>query len=105
MDDGLRMEVIDNAGLVFIDLHGTLRHSEADQLVAAAKEVLAGRPRNLQLGLLRLGLLQYGGLAALLEVRMLAAAANVPLQLLGLSLQARRLLDLTGLLEAFDIIE
>lgn len=104
VEQGLTAQVMDHQGLVLLDLSGALTALEAPILFDAVDRVLEARPRNLQLGMAAVTLLDSGGIQALVRVSALAGDAAVPIQLLGPPWQIRRLIEVCGLGSVFTII-
>lgn len=103
--DGVVLEVVDHDGFVLVEVAGELTAEEAPPLLDAAGRVIDTSPRNLQLRLQHVTFMDSGGLQALVRVRQRAAAAGVPMQLVGLSRAVRRVLEVTNMVGVFDVVE
>ena len=104
-DAGLIVEVWNHDGIVLLDLSGELTATETPALLDADETVIRRSAGNLQLGLRHVTFIDSAGLEALIQARERATTAELPMQLLGLSVRVRRLLEITGLKGLFDVIE
>lgn len=102
---GLTINVWSHDGIVLLDLSGSLTSLEGPALLDALETAILRSARNLQLGLRNVTFIDSSGLQALVRVRERAAAAELPLQLLTPSVRVRRILEVTGLKRAFDLVE
>ncbi|MGW7460656.1 STAS domain-containing protein [Streptomyces sp. NPDC054797] len=97
----LRLTRTDTAGAVRIELHGDFDYQDADRLLDAVTEVLAGpgRLRDLHVDCTDMAGVDSSGLAVLLMIRRRTDAAGVRLHLAGRPPALERILQVTGTLK------
>ncbi|MFE6165789.1 STAS domain-containing protein [Streptomyces sp. NPDC056486] len=97
----LRLTTVDTEDTVRIELHGDLDHDNADHLLHAVTDKLAGHPRlgDLHLHCAGLDVIDSMGLSILLMIHRRTSAAGVRLHLDDRTAKLDRLLTLTGTLD------
>lgn len=105
-DDGpLRVVTAHQGDGVVVALAGDLDLSTAPSLLRRLQALVCLPIESLTLDLRDLAFLDSTGVSTLIEARRSAREHHVALRLVGLPDQARQVLDLTGVLELFDIAD
>ena len=104
MPAGLRLERITSADEVVVLVHGEIDIASADRVRDEVVHAASSKPARLVVDFGGVSFVDSSGLSALVEARDLVAGVT-SLLLRGVDRSLRRLLELSGLIGEFDVLD
>ncbi|MCU1503173.1 MAG: anti-sigma factor antagonist [Ilumatobacteraceae bacterium] len=99
LDSTLTVQVFYDGGLTRLVANGEIDASSANTFEAAANQALAEAPSAIQIDLSDVGFIDSSGLRAIIGLSNRSRDQHVDLSVSGLSAAARRVLEITGLID------
>ncbi len=100
MDSSLTVSIVYNGAITRLVAVGEIDASSANTFEAAANQALAERPEAIQIDLAAVSFIDSSGLRAIIALSNRANDQHVPCSVTGLSSAARRVLEITGLIDS-----
>jgi anti-anti-sigma factor len=99
LDSTLTVQVTYDGGVTRLIAHGEIDASSANTFEAAANQALAEAPQAIEIDLAEVGFIDSSGLRAIIALSNRSREQRVAISVTGLSAAARRVLEITGLID------
>jgi anti-anti-sigma factor len=99
LDSSLTVQVVYDGPVTRLVADGEIDASSANTFDAAANQALAERPPSIEVDLSEVGFIDSSGLRAIITLSNRAREQGIEVSVSGLSAAARRVLEITGLID------
>ena len=99
LDSSLTVQVVYDGPVTRLVAEGEIDASSANTFEAAANQALAERPSAIEIDLSGVGFIDSSGLRAIITLSNRAREQHIDVSISGLSAAAKRVLEITGLID------